>query len=104
MNNAYNIENRGSSMIKQPEQQTEVVKIRLSSEIKGKIERDAEKQSRTFAGQCRYILEKEYKKEARNAPNKQSTQNYACPRCGVSLSVTEYRTGECHSCCSAISA
>jgi hypothetical protein len=61
MNNAYNIENRGSSMIKQPEQQTEVVKIRLSSETKGKIERDAEKQSRTFAGQCRYILEKEYK-------------------------------------------
>ena len=30
--------------------------------------------------------------------NKQSTQNYACPRCGAALSVTEYRTGQCHSC------
>jgi hypothetical protein len=36
--------------------------------------------------------------------NKQSTQNYACPKCNAWLSTIEYRTGECHSCHSSISA
>jgi hypothetical protein len=34
----------------------------------------------------------------------EATNKQSCPKCGVSLSVTEYRTGECHSCRSAISA
>lgn len=41
---------------------------------------------------------------AQQTTNKQSTPNYACPKCGAWLSTNEYRTGECHSCCSAISA
>ena len=36
--------------------------------------------------------------------NKQSTQNYACPKCSAELTGTEYRSGECYSCCSSISA
>lgn len=36
--------------------------------------------------------------------NKQSTPNYACPKCGAWLSTNEYRTGECFLCHSTISA
>ena len=49
-------------------------------------------------------IKKKLKELAQQTTNKQSTQNYACPKCGAVLSVTEYRTGECYSCCSAISA
>ena len=52
------------------------------------------------------VCSKFYKQveEKFTSTNKQSTQKYACPKCGAELTVTEYRSGECYSCCSSISA
>jgi predicted transcriptional regulator len=54
-------------MTKDKNPETEVVKIRLGSEIKKKLEEIAESEQRTFAGQIRLALQEWIENKSRGA-------------------------------------